>query len=120
MEQLYQKTGQRRQKLQDQGYQVIEMWEHEYDRRWNTDKEFRQKAESYNVVEMGHLNPQDCLYGDRSNATRLLYDVEESKGEQIKYIDVSSLYPWVYKYKKFPTGHHKIWTKHLDVNHVRQ
>ena len=120
MEQICQKTGQRRQELQDQGYQVIEMWEHEHDRRWNTDKEFRQKAESYDVVEIKPLNPRDCLYGGRTNATRLLYDVGESKREQIKYIDVCSLYPWVCKYQMFPTGHPEIRTDHLDANYVRQ
>jgi hypothetical protein len=38
------------------------------------------------------------------------YKVNE--GEKIQYVDVISLYPYIYKYGKAPTGHPKLyWVK---------
>ena len=80
MEDLYQTTSQRRLKLEQQGYQVVEMWEHEYDHRLKTDPEFKRIVENYKLVDP--LNPRDSLYGGRTNATCLLYQADEEKAEK--------------------------------------
>jgi hypothetical protein len=58
------------------------------------------------------LNPQDALYGGRTNATRLYCE----EGD-MRYVDVCSLYPFVLKYKPFPIGHPQIVIRDFgDVN----
>ena len=46
------------------------------------------------------------IISGRTNATRLHYQVRQ--GEMIKYVDFTSLYPWVNKYCKYPVGHPSI------------
>lgn len=45
------------------------------------------------------LNPRDSFFGGRTNSARLHYKVDE--GENIKYIDINSLYPYVNKTKTY-------------------
>lgn len=44
--------------------------------------------------------------------------VDEAKGEQIHYVDVTSLYPWVNKTATYPVGHPQIITSpaHCDID----
>lgn len=49
------------------------------------------------------LNPRDAFFGGRKNAIHLHYKAED--GEQIRYCDFPSLYPFVNKTKEYPTGH---------------
>ena len=44
-------------------------------------------------------------FGGRTNAVWLHHVANEDKGEQIKYVDVTSLFPWVNKTQQYPTGH---------------
>ena len=55
-----------------------------------------------------------ALYGGRTNAVRLYHKCEN--GEKIRYIDVTSLYPFVQKYGVFPTGHPTIITEQFDYS----
>ena len=45
----------------------------------------------------------------RTNASQLYCDTNE--GEEIKYVDFTSLYPWVNKYCRYPVGHPEMITK---------
>jgi hypothetical protein len=58
------------------------------------------------LVHQTPLNTRDALYGGRTEAMRLHYRVRD--GEQIRYCDVMSLYPYVCKYSKLPVGHRVI------------
>ena len=49
------------------------------------------------------INPRDSLFGGRFNAAMLYKEVKD--GEEMRYIDVNSLYLYVCKYKKYPVGH---------------
>ncbi|GBN19398.1 hypothetical protein AVEN_97334-1 [Araneus ventricosus] len=60
-------------------------------------KEFCSQLE---IVEL--MNPRDAFYGGRTNATKLFYEGEA------KYIDLTSLYPYVNKYCSYPAGHPEI------------
>jgi len=46
------------------------------------------------------LEPREAFYGGRTGAATLYAKAEE--GEDIKYSDVTSLYPFVNKYKEYP------------------
>jgi len=48
----------------------------------------------------------DAVYGGRTEAMRLHYKVHEN--ETIQYVDVMSLYHYIFKYFKFPVGHPRI------------
>ena len=50
-------------------------------------------------------NPRDAFFGRRINAVRLHHVANEDQGEEIKYVDVTSLYPWVNKAQQYPNGH---------------
>ncbi|GIX98241.1 DNA-directed DNA polymerase [Caerostris extrusa] len=51
------------------------------------------------------LNPRDAFFGGRTNALKLFYE------GSAKYVDFTSLYPWVNKYCVYPIGHPEIITK---------
>ena len=50
-----------------------------------------------------------AFFGGRTNATKLLYHFKE--GEEGRYADITSLYPTVQFYDKYPTGHPIIYDK---------
>ena len=58
------------------------------------------------------LNPRDSFFGGRTNGVRLHYKVDE--GENIKYIDINSLYPYVNKTKTYPVGYPEILVNPTD------
>ena len=39
-----------------------------------------------------HIEPRDAFSGGRTEAFKLYYKLEESKGKEINYIDITSLY----------------------------
>ena len=63
-------------------------------------------------VLVGPLKPRDAFFGGRTNGIRLKYDVKE--GEDIKYYDFCSLYPFIIKYGKFPIHHPEIITDNFE------
>jgi hypothetical protein len=107
---LYEQTLKRAAALEEQGYTVISIWEHDFDRRVQENPELQQFVEDLDIQDP--LNPRDALYGGRTNATRLYCE----EGDMC-YVDVCSLYPYVLKYKSFPIGHPQIITSDFgDVN----
>ena len=58
-------------------------------------------VDSYVLADV--LNPRDALYGSRCE-TSALHD-HSTYRSVIKYVDVQSLYPHVYKSKHYPVGH---------------
>jgi hypothetical protein len=62
---------------------------------------------SQSYVKNSPINIRDALYGVRTEASKTYYRVEE--GEKIHSVDVVSLYPYICKYGKFPSGHPKVY-----------
>ena len=83
MGELYEKTLQRRQYLNEQGYTVVEMWECQLKKQLAENEEMREHFDNQNITEP--LEPRHALFGGRTNATRLFHKAEE--GEKIKYVD---------------------------------
>ncbi|GFT43966.1 uncharacterized protein TNCV_1822161 [Trichonephila clavipes] len=70
------------------------------------------KTENFQEFLLQHevtdrLNPRDAFFGGRTNGIQLFYE------GCAKYIDFTSLYPWVNKYCEYPVGHPEIITKHF-------
>jgi hypothetical protein len=57
---------------------------------------------SHAYVKNSPINIRDSFYGRRTEATYTNYRVEA--GEKILYVEVISLYPYICKYGKFPSG----------------
>lgn len=58
------------------------------------------------------LDPRDSLMGERTNGC-VLYK-RASRGTKIKYVDFTSLYPFVNKTARYPIGHPEIITREFD------
>ena len=60
------------------------------------------------------LNPRNAFFGGRTGATTLYAKAEP--GEEMRYNDYTSLYPWVNKYGEYPVRHPLIYTNPSDQN----
>ena len=98
--QMNEATLQKQQQLQALGYCVITPCECQWDRlRQRPDVAAFVNSRQFTVPS---LNPRDAFFGGRTNAVRLWYEIDEDQGEEIRYVDVTSLYPTVNKYDEYP------------------
>lgn len=103
--------------LRREGYNVIEIWECE----WKALLADKTTAEARFVSTLDladPLIPRDAFFGGRTGAVCLYAKADEGQGEQIHYVDVTSLYPWVNKTATYPVGHPQIITSppHCDID----
>ena len=91
------------------------MWECQWNKLKQERKDIKEFVEALDLVEP--LEPRDAFYGGRTNAIQLYHKASEDLGEQIKYYDFTSLYPWVNKNGKYPLGHPIIVSQpgHTDI-----
>ena len=54
------------------------------------------------------LEPREAFFGGRTGAMAL--HAVAGEGEEIRYVDITSLYPWVNKNCPYPIGHPQIIT----------
>ena len=109
MEQRWKNTKLKEKRLTEKGYIVLSKWSCEFaqDKKNEGIREF---VNSLNIQEP--INLRDCYFGGRTNGIVLykkFYD-----GEKGKYVDFTSLYPDILKYKRFPVGHPEKITKDMD------
>lgn len=108
---LYSKHVKRINFLKEKSKNIIEIWECEYDILCKQE-EFIRLTEFSNIYSP--INPRDCLFGGRTNAVKLYHKCEEN--EKIKYIDFTSLYPYVQKRRTYPIGHPNIIRQFSNYN----
>ena len=104
---LYDLTLKKKSDLRRLGYKYVCIWECEYLKQLKVDVAMRDFGKNLDLQT--RLNPWDSFFGGRTNANRLHCRVQD--GEEIKYVDVISLYPFVNKYAMYPVGHPKIITR---------
>ena len=85
------------------GYTVKEMWECEWNKRKENDPTIAEFVKSLDIVPP--LNPRDAFFGGRTNAVQLYKKVDQE--QQIQYMDITSLYPFINKTGCYPVGHPK-------------
>lgn len=90
MNYLFKQTKQKTAFLRQQGYQVQELWEHDFKHMKKSNKDLQQFLIEHSVVD--RLDPREAFFGGRTNAITLYYE------GTAKYVDFTSLYPWVNKY----------------------
>ncbi|GFY73808.1 uncharacterized protein TNIN_455191 [Trichonephila inaurata madagascariensis] len=88
--------------LRQRGYNIIQMLEHDFVHRKKTEQ-FKEFLLQHEVTD--RLNPRDTFFGGRTNGIKLFFE------GCAKYIDFTSLYPWVNKYCQYPVGHPEIITE---------
>ncbi|GFR04072.1 uncharacterized protein TNCT_170661 [Trichonephila clavata] len=91
--------------LRQRGYNIIQMLERDFVNLKKTE-EFKEFLLQHEVTDQ--LNPRDALFGGRTNGMKLFFE------GCAKYIDFTSLYPWVNKYCEYPVGHPEIITEHFQ------
>ena len=103
LQEVYEATLAKHHCLREHGYHLVIKWEHEWDHEVKTNKELQQFLSTYECVEP--LTPRDAFFGGHTNAVKLHHEIKEDEGEEIKYVDVTLLYPWVNKTQEYPVGH---------------
>ena len=100
MEQRWKNTQVKERRLTQKGYIVLSKWSCEFaeDKK---KEEIREFIQSLNLQDP--INLRDCYFGGRTNGI-VLYK-QFSDGEKGKYVDFTSLYPDILKYRRFPVGH---------------
>ena len=108
---VYEATERKAAMLRLCGYHVVEKWECEFQEEKKTDPALKAFLDDLDMVPP--LDPRDAFYGGRTGAVSLYAKAEE--GESIKYCDVTSLYPWVNKYKEYPVRFPLIYTNPWSI-----
>ena len=101
--QRYRETELKCKRLRAMGFIVIEKWSCEFKEELEKNVELATYVESLNIHNP--INLRDCYFGGRTNALTLHKEFEEEEDEKGQYLDFTSLYPAVMKYKRFPIGH---------------
>ena len=104
LEELYEATCDKLQRLQRAGYTVIVEWECQWEKKVKSTPSIQAFLKNLNIVPP--LQPRDAFFGGRTGAVALHH--QAGPGEKILYVDVTSLYPWVNKTQPYPLGHPKI------------
>ena len=100
-EKLHQATLNKRMALLRAGYTVIEMWECQWDRLVENEPAVSQFLRSFDLAPP--MEPREAFFSGRTGAVALHAVAGEC--EEIRYVDVTTLYPWVNKNCSYPIGH---------------
>jgi hypothetical protein len=103
----YEETMARLQKIKDAGYKVISISGCEFKKLLRENPGLENEICSHPIVRNSPINIRDALYGGRTDTTKMWYKVKQC--EEIHYVDVISLYPYICKYGKFPIGHPQVY-----------
>jgi len=112
VDEIYQATLQKTAYLRECNYTVIEKWGCEFAREKKTDPELMSFLETFELIEP--LELRDAFFGGRTGATTLYAKAGEN--EDIDYVDFTSPYPWVNKYRTYPVGFPQTFFHPADQN----
>ena len=91
-------------------YTLVEEWECVWDKKCKHNESVQAFISTTDFPEA--MNPRDSLYGGRTQAFKLYHKCAED--EKIRYIDYTSLYPYIQKYGAFPTDHPEVITENFN------
>lgn len=110
IEEVYEATCLKTAILRDAGYTVIEKWGCDFAQQKKTDPELQTFLESFELVPP--LEPRDAFFGGHTGATTLY--AKAAEGEEISYVDFTSLYPSINKYGTYPVRFPEIYLNPAD------
>jgi len=108
----YEETLNKLRWLEDNGYVVISIWECEYRALKQANPDIIKDYDR--TIYMEPLRPRDAFFGGRTCAFKAMYNVSDDGSEKILYKDFCSLYPYINKTARYPSGHPVIY---LRENH---
>lgn len=122
--QMKKKVQEREKYFISRGFNFISIWSHVWNQTIKNDVEkntfvkFR-KQHHNSVSRIPKTLIRDSLCGGRTQNFQLFHQCNEDLHEELKYVDFTSLYPWVLKTKIYPTGHPTIYTENFPpVNEI--
>ena len=104
---VHRATEEKLQRLRQAGYEVKSIWECQWKKLVQEDEAVKRIVSGLERVDP--LVPREAFFGGRTGAVSLYHQVDS--GEEIHYMDVTSLYPWVNKTQEYPLGHPEIFTQ---------
>ena len=107
-QEMYESTLAKENILRREGYTLVVIWECQWDRKVKYDPTLQSFLSSLQLVEP--LEPRDTFFGGWTNATTLYYRADSTIGEQVRNVDVTSLYPFINATGEYPVGHPNIIT----------
>ena len=116
MEVRWKNTKLKEQRLKEAGYIVKSKWSCEFVQD-KLNEDVREFVESLNIQDP--INLRECYFGGRTNG--IVLHKKFTNGEKGKYVDFTSLYPDILKYRRFPIGHEE-WAKEgklVEIQHAR-
>lgn len=118
MEELRQNTEARLCYLRKRQFMVQTCWEHDFDA--NQTLYLKQRLTELQAIEdrVKPLALRDGLCGGRTENYKILHECEPD--EQLRYVDFTSLYPFVLKTKRFPLCHPQVITENLDCSRFKE
>ena len=106
MDDVYRSTQAKMKFLRDRNFVIQEIWECAWTRAKTNDPDLQAFVASLDFQEP--LNPRQVFFGGRTNAVKLYHRADIEQGEEMRYYDYTSLYPWVNKNGRYPLGHPEI------------
>ena len=100
MEQKWKNTKLKEKRLKEKGYIVLSKWSCEFTQD-KKNEGIREFVNSLNIQDP--INLRDCYFGGRTNG--IILHKKFTEGEKGEYVDFTSLYPDILKYRRFPVGH---------------
>ena len=114
MEVRWKNTKLKEKRLKEAGYIVKSKWSCEFVQD-KLNEDVREFVESLNIQDP--INLRDCYFGGRTNG--IVLHKKFTNGEKGKYVDFTSLYPDILKYRKFPVGHPERIIRNFDNLMIR-
>lgn len=107
----YLRTKKREDDLKKAGFQIVSIWGCELEEKKRNEPSFavtlhENLRRQNRLFRCGQFDLKSSLHGGRVENFRLFYKCREN--ERIRYLDFTSLYPYVLKYRLFPKGHPKL------------
>ena len=109
METLHNEVLDRELALKKEGLQTRFMWECDWEQMIKDQDQIQNFVENLHIVPP--LEPRDAFFGGRTEAFTLYADASAAKN--IKYYDVTSLYPYINKTGKYVVGHPVVTTENF-------
>ena len=113
MDTRYERTLAISEKIRSNNYELIEKWECMFDTELSQNDQLQRFVrENVNNLKRKPLDARDAFFGGHIGNTVKVFDCKDR--EKIKYVDVSSLYPYICKRSKFLLDHPKIYVGEED------
>ncbi|XP_074602569.1 uncharacterized protein LOC141856202 [Brevipalpus obovatus] len=114
----YKKTLEKLRYYEARKFKVVSIWECELKACSLSDPALRVYVTArtkywWMVDYFGHADIRESFFGGRTNNIKFYHEC--SSDEEIKYMDVNSLYPYVLKSKKYPVDHPTVINENFDL-----